>query len=441
MDRWLKDPNRIMLSLWDNIKDFSCTKSIDMLSTVKNRLAFYITANVSPVLPQPPIATSRVHPIHPVGVIHGSQEPGLKLRAFASPKPALQASLEGLKTKLMKVLRSLPWDCCHDQDKGVRRVQTWIQSGRSLYSVDLSDATNNAPLLMQEDLLLYLGVPGDEVYLFSSISHSFWENPWPGEDKSGEVYPPLIKWNIGQPLGTGPSFASFSLFHAWLVLAAMAKVGKPISSCEDVFVILGDDIVISDAAVHTAYREILDLLMLPVSPSKCLESTTAAEFAGVLITSKYTYRGFKFTQMNPKNYLSVIGNAGLGALNRSYLTPYQYNTAKFLRDLPPPWGFGFNSKGVPHEVQLNLLSFLVMWHYKKDLVASSLPLLSAATAVARVLYRYGIRFDSRPADWFRRIHPILEGPSTRRKKTFYPQYDEHVARAELAKIIHDPKVC
>jgi hypothetical protein len=161
MDRMLRDPERYFLKMWEEVKDHKDDKSINLLSTEKNRLGFFEASLLHPALPAPPTPEGRVHPTVPVGNLFGSQEPGMKLRAFASPVLPLQAALEGLKSKMMDVIKRLPWDCCFDQEKGVARVQGWIQAGRKVFSVDLTDATNNAPLVMQEDLLLRLGFPRD----------------------------------------------------------------------------------------------------------------------------------------------------------------------------------------------------------------------------------------------------------------------------------------
>jgi hypothetical protein len=52
-------------------------------------------------------------PLTPIGSVNCVQEPGCKLRGFASPHVVLQASLERLKWLLDHALSSFSWDCTH----------------------------------------------------------------------------------------------------------------------------------------------------------------------------------------------------------------------------------------------------------------------------------------------------------------------------------------
>jgi hypothetical protein len=333
------------------------------------------------------------------------QEAGFKMRAFASPFLPLQFSLKSLKDVLFGVLRSLPWDCCFDQRKGVERVKTWLDQGKTCYSVDLSDATNNASWIMQEHLLRELGVNETEIALISSVNSGLFRNPW---FKAG-YGEPTLQWTVGQPLGAGPSFAIFSLFHAYLVLAAMAKVRKRVEDVHDTFVILGDDIVINDQRVHHAYRDILELISAPVSEAKCLESRKAAEFAGVLITSNGLYRGWKFKDVQDDNFMSIVEQLGVRVISRSYLTPRQYKVAEYLRDLPKPYGLGHNSKGLPYQVQCDIKSFLDEWRRQHELQELSKPIPSRASSINRLLYGYGINaYRTFNVPWLTEYLPFLE---------------------------------
>jgi hypothetical protein len=340
------------------------------------------------------------------------QEAGYKMRAFASPSLPLQYALASMKEVLFGVLRSLPWDCCFDQSKGVERVRTWLNEGKTCYSVDLSDATNNASWVMQVHLLKQLGVNESDINLLHSVNTGLYRNPW-YKDGWGEAF---LQWNVGQPLGTGPSFAVFSLFHAYLVIASMVKAKVSLKYVTDTFVILGDDIVINDQRVHQAYRNTLKLISAPVSESKCLESSTAAEFAGVLITSKGSYRGWKFKDVDDDNFLSVIQHLGPRVLSRAYLTKRQYIVAKYLRDLPYPYGLGYNSKGLPRRVYEDLKKFLDEWHLQHEAIASSRPIPSKSSSLNRLLYGYGIRWYRAPAaPWITAYLPFMENDPEARK--------------------------
>jgi len=53
------------------------------------------------------------------GEVHFLQEPGLKLRAIASPYLVHQEALRPFGSALFAHMRSLPWDCTHDHMKPV----------------------------------------------------------------------------------------------------------------------------------------------------------------------------------------------------------------------------------------------------------------------------------------------------------------------------------
>jgi len=276
-------------------------------------------------------------PSDAIGVIGCTQEPGAKLRAFASPNWVLQAAVEGIKQSLLSGLRCCDWDCTHDQLKGVRGVQEWLAGGHSCFSVDLSDATNNFPLELQVHVLKFLGISEVDVALLSLISRSPFRVTW-GEKG-------LVAWDVGQPLGAGPSFMAFALSHAVVALEAEIMAGMPQNELGTHFYILGDDIVINDEAVHNAYRELLARLAVPVSESKCLQSAVAGEFAGKLITASYVYHGYKYREISDLSFMDVLRNLGAQALR--VLSPVQQAYARLVWEIPEPQGLGFNPKGRP----------------------------------------------------------------------------------------------
>jgi len=271
----------------------------------------------------------------PIGVIGFSQEPGAKLRAFASPNWVLQAAMEGTKQCLLRALAGLPWDCTHDQHKGVQGVQRWLREGHKVFSVDLSDATNNFPLELQLKVLRFLGLPTEDVRLLELVSRSGFSLAW-GDKR-------CVKWSVGQPLGAGPSFMAFALGHATIALAAEIKAGVPEDDRGGSFFILGDDVVFRDERAHDAYRGYLDSLSCPVSETKCLQSTVAGEFAGKLITVDHVYHGYKYREISDLSFLDVIRNLGSKAI--TLLTPLQRAYAELVWELPEPQGLGFNPLG------------------------------------------------------------------------------------------------
>lgn len=274
------------------------------------------------------------HGVFPVGVVGYTHEPGMKCRFFASPNQVLQASLEPLKLHLLYLLKLCHWDNTHDQEKGVKVVQQWLSEGKTCHSIDLSDATNNFPLALQMDVLQLLGIPLDMRRLFRAVATSPYSTSW---EKDKEV-----KWTVGQPLGSGPSFPLFALTHGLLCAAICDAEGLP----SDCFQILGDDFITCNDVLAEKYRLMLQAIHCPVSESKCITSPVCGEFAGKLIFKDNVMHGWKYTTASDLSFMSVLKTLGPRALSRSWLSAEQYAHAKVAVTLPEPWGLGWNPRGL-----------------------------------------------------------------------------------------------
>jgi hypothetical protein len=293
-------------------------------------------------------------PSEPIGMIGSTQEPGLKFRAFASPHMVLQAALDPLKNYLLGALKHCPWDCTHDQDSGVAKAQEWLKQGFTVHSVDLSDATNNFPLDIQLKVLeSFHTIPASTVELLRGVSRAKFKVSWSQQ---------CVAWNVGQPLGAGPSFPAFALGHASIALLAEVQAGLPWEELGTSFLILGDDIVIKHDHVHKCYRDILDTLMCPISESKCLSSGVAFEFAGKLATKDHIFHGFKYKEMTDLSFMPMIRSLGLQAISKELLTEQQWRFCQLIKNIPEPLGLGFNPKGESlakrYELSLHLKEIL-----------------------------------------------------------------------------------
>lgn len=83
------------------------------------------------------------------GEVHFLQEPGYKLRSIASPYRLFQVASQPLKLDLSQLVRTLDWDCTHDQGKAFPFIQKAIKNRSYVYSVDLSSATDYFPFELQ----------------------------------------------------------------------------------------------------------------------------------------------------------------------------------------------------------------------------------------------------------------------------------------------------
>lgn len=80
-----------------------------------------------------------------------------KVRVVAITDWWTQAMLKPLHSKIFDNLKSLRMDATFDQTGGLKRLLE-ICRGRSMYSFDLSAATDRLPVLLQEQILSTLGL-------------------------------------------------------------------------------------------------------------------------------------------------------------------------------------------------------------------------------------------------------------------------------------------
>lgn len=260
------------------------------------------------------------------GEVHFLQEPGLKLRAIASPYLVHQVALKPLGDTLYSHMRTLPWDCTHNQDKPVKAIQSHLSGKRMIHSVDLSNATDYFPLEVQLIALRAMIGNHPSIRLFQEISRANWKSTIG-----------TIRWSQGQPLGLYPSFASFGLTHGLLLLYLLGN------KYQGEFYVVGDDVVILDTALYQKYMEALDFLGCPYSPDKSLSSSELCEFAGKVITSLKVIPSYKWRELSDDNFLDILRNYGRRA--ESLLTPIQRQIVDKVKHCVEPFGLGWSFEG------------------------------------------------------------------------------------------------
>jgi len=303
-------------SLWDEIYSH-CFEGIAASELFgkeyqMNRVTFYDT--------QPMVA----------GEVHFLQEPGYKLRSIASPYRLFQVASEPLKDTLGLLVRSLPWDCTHGQDRAFPIIQEALKQGREIYSVDLSNATDYFPFELQKIVLeTIFGEENPYVYLFSDIASSTWHS------ELGDIV-----WNRGQPLGFNPSFFTFTLTHGLLLLTLLGR------KWDHEFLIVGDDVVILDRDLHVRYLSTLDQLGCPYSKDKTLVSCELAEFAGKVITQDIVIPQLKWHDVSDDNFLDLARL--IGRRIRLLLSAKQQRVLDVFSGIPDfvhPYGLNWSYPG------------------------------------------------------------------------------------------------
>lgn len=221
---------------------------------------------------------------------------GTDLRDIAVPNRFIQNALVPCADRLYNLVRVLPKDATFDQDKFDILIQNRVNN-ENLYqgSVDLSKATDNLPLSWGEYIVFSLqkmftptseemtlfsifGDPSTQASslkqkeadfrtsfdLFRTVARANWED---------EGY--FVKWTVGQPLGSLPSFATLAITHNLLLESMAAHLGLLHSP----YLVLGDDVVITNKKLRKRYIRELVSRGIPLSLHKSYEGRLS-EFAG-----------------------------------------------------------------------------------------------------------------------------------------------------------------
>lgn len=211
----------------------------------------------------------------PAGTLVPLQEGGAKCRWIANPVLLLQALGEPLKDKLFAYSKmAYPQIYTGDQQAGHLKVNQWLREGKTVYCYDCTSFTDRFPLVLQELALRKLnrmGIASDfDLRAFDLVMRKSWHSPDLGQ---------MVRWEVGQPLGYGPSFHLATLSHAMV----LQNLGK--GSCEDSWAVVGDDVVISDPQLAADYQEYMTVQAgVEINSSKSVISPKIGEFLGKLIT-------------------------------------------------------------------------------------------------------------------------------------------------------------
>lgn len=248
---------------------------------------------------------------------------GGKTRLIAIGTPESQGMLGPLKDWLLLVISSLPWDCTFNQEHGLQVVSEWSRRRRKMFSVDLKDATWHFPAVLQRIMCHSLGVNDKLInLLFNASFTSKWTEEW--------VHP--IK---GQAMGLGPSFPLFALTHGMILYGICRWVGvNPVES----FVVLGDDVVISEESVYNMYIDFLNTWDVPISKNKTFISDYCAEFAGGFIWHGRDIRPIKWRKILPLSGRALIPTYRKIVNHWTYLTRGTESDFQALWALSPSLG-------------------------------------------------------------------------------------------------------
>jgi hypothetical protein len=160
--------------------------------------------------------------------------------------------------------------------------------GKTLYSLDITAATDRIPMELYQVLLSPLiGTKLTELWAITLTGRGYEVPPSVLRDITiresivfsiGEYNEDTeIRYGAGQPMGALSSWASLALVHHLIVNFAAHRVG--INNFSD-YIILGDDIVIADSRVAESYLEVMKTFEVDINMNKSLISSLGVmEFA------------------------------------------------------------------------------------------------------------------------------------------------------------------
>jgi len=187
-----------------------------------------------------------------------------KMRIVAILDYWTQTCFEPLHKSQFRLLRSLKPDCTFNQ--GSFRAK--LPRSGPYHSLDLSQATDRLPVSLQEEVLAAL-TSKEYAAAWRSL---LCDHPFPLTWAPGSVI-----YGAGQPMGAYSSWTTFAICHHAIVRLAAKRAGLPISW--ESYVLLGDDIVITNNDVAREYRTIMNELGVSISEQKTHVSQDTYEFA------------------------------------------------------------------------------------------------------------------------------------------------------------------
>lgn len=274
-----------------------------------------------------------------VGKIGFIQERGCKLRAVANPLRVHQVVLSKLYNWLSLLARMAPYDCSYEQEKGILWAQEKMALGTKLYAYDLSNASDTIPLADQLEYLRLIGPDDDEFHqtlrYFERVSRGNWIYRPTKDYLPGST----LSWVKGQGLGLICSFLCFALTHGARVHQITRNKGLT-----DQFVVLGDDIIVTEAIAEDYLEFITSEWGCDIAKEKSLSSYSLTEFASRITRRDRTLRSYKypnnhnrlFSTRDPLSLLRKYGKRGLK------LVPSRFRLyVRVLATLPKPHGLGW----------------------------------------------------------------------------------------------------
>lgn len=234
--------------------------------------------------------------VESIGKLGLKDEAAGKVRVFAMTDPFTQWMMRPLHEFLFKILRRIPQDGTFDQVAPIRRLQEMGHT--NFWSFDLSAATDRLPLLLQAVLISKLITShGANLWMTILVGRPY-TLPKRAAKATGldEVW-----YSVGQPMGARTSWAMLAFTHHALVQYAAMQSGVTQGTWFDDYAVLGDDLVIANKRVASAYLKLMALIGVEISLAK---SVVSERQQGVLEFAKKVF--FRKTEVSPISLLELL---------------------------------------------------------------------------------------------------------------------------------------
>jgi hypothetical protein len=193
---------------------------------------------------------------------------------------------------------------------------------KSLYSLDLSAATDRLPLRLQKMLLSRL--------LLDEEFAEAWGKLLVDRDylvpKNNQTAVLAVRYSVGQPMGALSSWAMLAYTHHFIVQYSAWIIGaSPSNRLYKDYAILGDDIVIFNHAVSKSYLKTIKLLGMECGLHK---SVLSHKGLGLEFAKKTFYKGVNVSVTPIKELYAAL--TSLTSL-KQYAKDYKLSFAQMVK--------------------------------------------------------------------------------------------------------------
>jgi hypothetical protein len=241
------------------------------------------------------------------------EEAAGKVRVVALLDVWSQWALKPLHNWIFDLLRSIPQDGTFDQLKPVNRLLKVVGNDTTIYSYDLSAATDRIPVVIQEYLLAQVfGKSFANCWRALLVGRPYWISKRVQRERG--LASRALRYAVGQPMGGYSSWAMLALTHHAMVQFCAFRAG--FKGWFTLYAVLGDDVVIANDCVARKYRALCRLLGVEIGLNKSLVSKwRTLEFA-----KKLFFRGENISGLPLKFWAAAQSSSGVACALASQVT-------------------------------------------------------------------------------------------------------------------------